>query len=70
MANDGYRSAVIDPIAAEAEVEQQPVTSPEAEPAAAEEPATRPKEKNLFAEIYEAKNVRDVIPRVSETSRS
>ena len=64
MGNDGRSTMVIDPVAAEAEVEQRPGTPPEVVPPAGEEPSPAPKEKPIFAGIYEAKNVRDVIPGV------
>src|SRR5579864_4048267 len=64
MPNDGNRSAVIEQVAAEAEVEQQPAPQLGAPASATQESPVNPKEKNIFAEIYEAKNVRDVIPRI------
>jgi hypothetical protein len=67
--NDGRSTMVIDPVAAEAEVEQRPGTPPEVVPPAGEEPSPAPKEKPIFAEIYEAKNVRDVISRVKRDIR-
>lgn len=62
MADNGHGTPVIDPIGAGVEIE--PGLAPIDVVPVAAEPDNKPKEKTIFAEIYDAKNVRDIIPRV------
>jgi hypothetical protein len=64
MENDGNRPGTMDSVAAEADSEQQ--VAPGTSVPLSQESTPKVKEKTIFAEIYDAKKVHDVIPRIKE----